>query len=275
MLKNALLGAICCLLLGPLTARAGTISLTTTSSSGSAAGAVGGTFQVFQAGANPLGAGTGFIDSFLRVQNNGGEQGYNTSGGTPFDDKGGGFTRALALGEVPIVNIGGTNYRQFVLDINQEKSNPLLTLNQIQIFQSTSDRTDGSVDSSGTFPQISFGSGATQVFEMSAQNTGNQSQIVLDFSLEPGSGTIDMFLYVPDADFSSSLGNNVILYSQFGDYGSLSTNTGNDGFEEWAVLKGSASQVLSPEPGSMALAAAGVVTALGYVWKRRKRPVAA
>src|SRR5215212_6966514 len=32
-------------------------------------------------------AGTGFIDSFLRVQASPTEQGYNTDGGFPFDDK--------------------------------------------------------------------------------------------------------------------------------------------------------------------------------------------
>ena len=36
----------------------------------------------------PQPTGTGYIQPFLRVQNDPNEQGYNTSGGTPFDDKG-------------------------------------------------------------------------------------------------------------------------------------------------------------------------------------------
>ncbi|MEP6685683.1 MAG: hypothetical protein ABJB22_02800, partial [Verrucomicrobiota bacterium] len=41
---------------------------------------------------NPQPQGTGLIRPFLRVQANGTEQGYNTSGGTPFDDKAGPWT---------------------------------------------------------------------------------------------------------------------------------------------------------------------------------------
>ena len=39
--------------------------------------------------------GTGVIDPFLRVQNSPSEQGYNTSGGTPFDDKAGPWTHDI------------------------------------------------------------------------------------------------------------------------------------------------------------------------------------
>ncbi|HEX8898904.1 MAG TPA: hypothetical protein VF751_09420, partial [Chthoniobacterales bacterium] len=43
----------------------------------------------------PQPTGTGVIDPFLRVQANGTEQGYNTSGGTPFDDKAGPWTHDI------------------------------------------------------------------------------------------------------------------------------------------------------------------------------------
>ena len=43
----------------------------------------------------PQPTGTGVIQPFLRIQATGVEQGYNTSGGTPFDDKAGPWTHDL------------------------------------------------------------------------------------------------------------------------------------------------------------------------------------
>jgi hypothetical protein len=41
---------------------------------------------------------TGVIQPFLRLENSPVEYGYNTSGGTPFDDKAGPWTRDLTFG---------------------------------------------------------------------------------------------------------------------------------------------------------------------------------
>jgi hypothetical protein len=70
------------------------------------------------------GAGSGVIDSFVRIQTVGNEQGFNTSGslsGQP-DVKGGAFTHDLRLADVPTIFVGGVAYREFRLDINQEKT---------------------------------------------------------------------------------------------------------------------------------------------------------
>jgi hypothetical protein len=45
----------------------------------------------------PQPTGTGVIQPFLRVENTPIEQGYNTSGGTPFDDKAGSLLAALVI----------------------------------------------------------------------------------------------------------------------------------------------------------------------------------
>jgi len=246
-----------------------TIDLTTPTATSTNTAAVGGSFIVTQI--NPQSTGTGVIDSFLRVQATGAtqtsEQGYNTAIGTPYDDKGGVFTRPLLLSDIPIVTIGGVDYRQFLLDINQTNDNPLISLNQIQIFQLNGDRGDGSAPGAGTYPQLSFTGGVTttEVFKMSAPDAGvapagNQFTIKLDYSLNAGSGSGDMFLYVRDSDFATGVGSptNVILYTQFGmPPGSFGAT--NDGFEEWAVLKGAGSTcvgdciVNTPEPGSVVL----------------------
>jgi hypothetical protein len=65
-------------------------------------------------------AGTGFIDSFLRVQNKAFEQGYNTDGGFPFDDKHPhNFQHSLQLTDLTVFDLNGTAYFKLVLDSNQ------------------------------------------------------------------------------------------------------------------------------------------------------------
>src|SRR5215467_6288645 len=68
----------------------------------------------------PQPTGSGVIDSFLRVQQKGAEEGFNTNArpmlcdGRTCDDKTDlTFTHNLKTSDVPIVNIGGTNYREF------------------------------------------------------------------------------------------------------------------------------------------------------------------
>ena len=66
--------------------------------------------------------GTGNIRSFVRIQGLCGvEQGYNTDA-RPLqfnEKKSPQFTRSLTLGDVPIVVVNGTAYREFLLDINE------------------------------------------------------------------------------------------------------------------------------------------------------------
>jgi hypothetical protein len=110
-------------------------------------------------------------------------------------------------------------------------------------------------------------SGATEVFRLNnATPLASSLEILLDYSLNPGSGAGDMFLYVRNSSFAQTPGSNIILYSQFGvPPGSAATN---DGFEEWAVLRGSTNAV--PEPSTIAVAFAGFA-ALGFNGLRRLR----
>lgn len=253
MRKSSLLAAVF-LLICAVTAQANTIiDLTMAGNSSAQTAALGGIFTVMQVDPQPTG--TGFIDSFLRVQAKGSEQGYNTDNGTPLDDKAGNFTRALLLSDIPIIEVGGILYRQFLLDINENEDN-LLSLNQIQLFQTNTDPTAFSLTgaTSTNPPQMdSFTPGATEVFRMNnSSNSTNPFEIQLNASLNSGSGSGDMFLYVPDADFNRSL-SNVVLYSQFGKPPGDSES--DAGFEEWAVLTGQA----VPEPGSLILLGTGLL----------------
>lgn len=238
----------------------------------------GGQFIVQQTTIQPTG--TGVINSFVRVRDNApAVQGYNTDfrpgspAKAPLDDiDDPNFTRSLLLADVPIVTIGGVQYRQFLLDINQTGSNPKLSLNQIQIFQSNGDALHTSLSAADTTHDavVGFGAGVNEVFRMNnAQNTAGglstNREIQLDFSLANGSGSGDMFLYVRNDAFNSKT--NVILYSQFG------TNTGqfenNDGYEEWSVVKGTFNVVPVPAPPSAILLGVGaVVMGIGRLRRR-------
>ena len=255
------------------------IDLTTAGATFTGVDALGGAFTVQQV--DKQSTGTGVIDSFLRIQQNRVEQGYNTSLSTPLDDKGGNFTRALSLSEVPILDIAGTLYRQFLLDINQIDSQSLLSLNQIQIFQSTTDR-DDHVLAPGTTTEaatLSFaGAGWLEAFRLSTGGAGYE--LILDSGLNSGSGRGDMFLYVADSLFAAGY-SNVIFYSQFGHLPGV--NAANGGFEEWAVLKSPAQPCVGcepdptgfasmPESGSLVLLGSGLLlTAIGMKARERRR----
>ncbi len=67
------------------------------------------------------GAGSGAIDSFIRTQAQGNavfETGY-TDGSFEFDQVPGCCTHSITLGELTVVNVGGTDYFELRLDINE------------------------------------------------------------------------------------------------------------------------------------------------------------
>lgn len=207
------------------------IDLTTAGSSDSIGIA---TFQ--QIDAHPTG--TGYIDSFLRIQANGDEGAYNTSGNlsSPFDQLGGSqYNRDLLLSSIPIVD---GSYR-FLLDINQQSSggNALLSLNQLQVFlTSTPGQTGGSISANGYLSGLL---NAQVVYDMNPGG-GTANGVKLNYALNPGSGWGDIYVDIPVSAFAGKSGDYLVLYSQFGhppgEYAS------NDGFEEWAVV---------PEPSTM------------------------
>ena len=200
--------------------------------------------------AHAASTGSGVIDSFVRIATNDAiEEGYNT-GYRPleFDENSSPtFTHNLLLSDVPIVNLGGTDYREFLLDINQNKSGDgrLLSLDEIEIY--LSDVANRTGYSSGW---------GDPIWEL---DDGANNWIKLDYSLNTGSGSGDMFAYIPNDLFAG--GDYVYLYSQFG---VNFANTAN--FEEWAVRTG-ADAPHTPVPGAVLLGILGLGVA---GWKLRR-----
>jgi hypothetical protein len=211
-----------------------TVDLATAGSQGTVNGAI---FQ--QGSVQP--AGSGVIDAFVRIHGLGGaatEQGYNTDARPlQFDEnKSPTFTRSIQLSDIPEVTVGGVAYRVFLLDINQKSSQPLLSLDQLRIFEGDSGSLTGYDPTTGQL------AGITALYDLNAG--GGTNWVELNARLSHGLGSSDMALLVPDSYFlkaATSSNPYVYLFSRFGD--NFATN---GGFEQWAVQKGT-----GPVPSSL------------------------
>ncbi len=216
-------------------ARAAVVDLTTDGSSGSANGAL---FYQFDS----IPTGTGVIDSFLRIQGMGVQHGYNTDGTIEYDTMAS-FTHSIQISDLPTIDIGGTLYREFMLDINQN-GEPILSLDELRIALWDTGNLSGY---SSIF--------ASPIYDLDA---GGDNWIKMNYTLNAGSGHGDIIALIPDSVFTGLESQYVYLYSKFG-----VNSVADDGFEEWAYgMQGP----LIPEPTTIALLGFGALVLL-----RRKR----
>lgn len=202
--------------------------------------------------------GTGVMNTFLRVQNRGTEQGYNhdaSNGPGPWDTKAGIHTHDIQYQDLVTKTILGQDYFEFLLDINESNGhdNEYLSLDNVQIFTRSTPITDAdeSLDHLGD-----------QRFNMDAGPNGDTT-VVLNYNLNPGSGGGDMFMYVPVSLFAGTMPEDyVYFYSAFGNLYSSDA-----GFEEWGMRiatsggGGPIENTPVPEPGSMFLLGSGLLFA--------------
>jgi hypothetical protein len=246
--------------------QASMLDLTTSGSSGSINDA-----GFLQADVAP--AGSGNLDSFVRIKGKDVEEGYNTSWRPVAYDENTSptFTHSLSLNSVPIVSssslaISGLptgDYYEFILDINQENKHPLLSLDALQIFQLN--------DAYPHYTTGPYAGDSLKLDDLAAAGTlaydlGEDNWIALNYSLEAGSGNGDMYAYIPVDNFDGAIPY-VFLYSMFGNQGGDYAN--NDGYEEWAVR----GEILPPPPPVVPVPGAVVLGMLGMSvagWRLRR-----
>ena len=212
--------------------------------------------------------GTGVIDPFLRVQASSHpiEQGYNTdnpgSGSSAtMDDLAGIYTHSIQLGNVGTVLINGVANYQFLLDANQTGSQPSITLDKFQLFLSSAPKA----------PNLTLAGLGTPVFNIDGGGVGSDRQVNLvvqntggnDPFGNHGSGSGDLYVYVPVSEVGGSATDFLTLYAEFGG-GNAPNYENNDGFEEWAVVN---TQQVADASGTLMLLGIGL---MGLEGLRRK-----
>jgi PEP-CTERM motif len=220
---------------------------------------------------NVLPVGTFYIDPFLQIKSSSTvEQGYNTGGDyiaggkTDYQYQQAGDTSNLLLSDVPIVTINGVEYREFLLAINEPGSNPLLSLDQLQIFLSPTQNVMNYDPSTGKL------GGLTAVYDMDAGTASNW--VKLNYSVPEYNGPGTAIVYIPNSLFTTSTNPQyVYLYSQFG--ATAGAGAGG-GLEEWWVKTNgtgtAVTRTVTPEPGSLLLLGTGVALVAARLRKRRR-----
>jgi hypothetical protein len=208
--------------------------------------------------------GAGKLESIVRLEARRGshvDQGYNTDyRPLQFNEvHSKSLTHAEKLSNVATVTVHGQVYREFVLEVEQSRHHPLVSLDELQIFVSNSStlhKYNGRKDTLG---------GLYSVYDL--ESTG-EHWIKLNTRLD-GSNHVAMVALIPESAFAGADANaSVYVYSKFGEHFGV-----QGGYEEWAVRSapvvqptGSVSGVIFQDQGHTGVFAAGDLLESGTVY---------
>jgi hypothetical protein len=207
---------------------------------------------------NPQPTGTGYIDPFLRIQEKGFEQGYNTDGGFPFDDKHPHqYQHSLLISDLTPTIFEGNPYLVFMIDSNQSGnaySQHTISMDCLQIFTSNDpNQTTESFNANGILAL-----NGTLVYNLDA----SMDSAVLATAL--GSGKGDYFVFLP-LDLVLTGEQYLYIYTCYGN-----TIVSSGGFEEWTFIPGT---VPIPETATL-FPVIGLVAAVLSTRLLRRRKIA-
>jgi hypothetical protein len=209
--------------------------------------------------------GTGYIDPFVRIQMTGTEKGYNTDGTAQFNTKDAGGTNwdhSVLVSDLQAVTLAdGKQYYQFLLDVNEQgsPSGQLLSMNDLQIWLGKTGNLDNWNTTTG-----GFGASSVMAYQMDNNGLGDET-VNLNYKFASGSGSGDLFVYIPKALIDANAGQYpyLYLYSAFGN-----PYSSDAGFEEWATFtKTDKTTTNNPVPAPPSAVLAGL--ALGGLAFRR------
>ena len=195
---------------------------------------------------------------------------------TNFDTKGGSdWTTSITLGDVGIVDVGGTTYYQFLLDANEEgragsEANQIdildiqIYLSPEAVFANPESSVLGSYGYTGT-PYDNTDNellGDAPVWTLDSATNGDVT-VVLNASIcdnpgQCGSGHGDLELLIPETLFDGADTDYLVFYTE---YGRASSPSG--GFEEWSTRS---SSTPIPEPSAALIFGLGAL----LVYSRRR-----
>jgi hypothetical protein len=161
------------------------------------------------------------LASFLRVEHDGVEHGYNTNArplapdNTEVAGNGAESCRSIGIGSGAIVtNPAGVPgmYREYILDLRESPSgfasNNCISLDDLKLFQGDSDSLAGS----GSGPIPSFGQHAFQIYDMEAGGAADTNAVALTDGNQHAAYAID----IPLSDYNNTTNPFVYLYCQLG-----------------------------------------------------------
>ncbi|MBD2338294.1 hypothetical protein H6G64_15065 [Calothrix sp. FACHB-156] len=176
------------------------------------------------------------IDIFLRIESSAAsssQQGYNTDALLNKSLSTEIASHSLKLSDVPIVNIGGTEYREFILRINEpnipnnNQDLSKIVLEKLEIFL-------GNTPNLTNYP--TFDGNAAKIFDI------EQNSVLLQ-DINSDNNSYDYFVYIKESFFSAQFKKQeapqyVYLFSEF--------TKAEGGVEEWAVRKVDKEAILPP-----------------------------